>query len=141
MVFTIVLLLVTLASLLWSTPVNVAVSVPVRLLITAVLIVFFTFLYTAFVCDPEQMAARLAACGGELPGIAPGEETAAYLDGAISRMAALGAVYLLSVILLPELLGRFLGLPITLDGTPVLLLVCVVLDLAAEFRAYRARPE
>src|ERR1041385_7184919 len=53
MVFTIVLLLVTLASLLWATPLNVTVSVPVRLLITAVLIVFFTFVYTAFVCDPE----------------------------------------------------------------------------------------
>src|SRR5262249_23676875 len=113
----------------------------VRLVVTAVAIVFFTFLYTAFVCDPEQMAARLAACGGALPGVAPGEETAAYLDRAISRTAALGSIYLLVVMVVPELVMLYFALPVPLTGIPILVLVCVALDLMAEFRAYAAQPE
>ena len=89
----------------WVGTLNIALYAPVRLVGTAVLIVLFTFVYTAFVCDPEQMAARLAACGGALPGIAPGEATAAHLDRAISRTAAFGAAYLVVVMLLPELLS------------------------------------
>jgi preprotein translocase subunit SecY len=107
-----------------------------HLLVTAALIAFFTLLYTAFVCDPEQMAARLQALGGALPGIAPGEATAAHLDGVISRTAAFGAAYLVVVMLVPEFLTGFFGLPIAFGGTSILVLVCVVLDLTAEIRAY-----
>jgi preprotein translocase subunit SecY len=117
---------------------TLAPGTPLHLLVTAALIAFFTLLYTAFVCDPEQMAARLAACGGALPGIAPGEATAAHLDGVISRTAALGAAYLIVVLLLPEFLTSYFGLPIALGGTSILVLVCVLLDLAAEIRGYLA---
>src|SRR5262249_39080862 len=110
-----------------------------RLLVTAALIAFFTLLYTASVCDPEQMAARLAACGGALPGIAPGEATAAHLDTLISRTAAIGAAYLVVVMLLPDFLISFFRLPIVPGGTSILVLVCVFLDLSAEVRAYLAR--
>jgi preprotein translocase subunit SecY len=87
------------------------------------------------------MAARLAACGGALPGIAPGEATAAHLDGVISRTAAIGAAYLVVVMLLPDFLTSFFGLPIALGGTSILVLVCVLLDLMAEVRAYLAAVE
>lgn len=112
-----------------------------HLVVLAALIAFFTLVYTAFVCDPEQMAERLAACGGALPGIAPGEPTAAHLDGVISRTTAFGAGYLVVVMLLPDLLTTFFGLPIVLGGTSILVLVCVFLDLAAEIRAYLAPVE
>ena len=125
----------------WMTPLNFALGAPVRLLGSAVLIALLTFVYTAFVCDPEQMAARLAACGGGVPGIAPGEATAAYLDSAITRTTAFGAVYLIIVMVLPEALTTSIASPIDLGGTPILVLVCVVLDLAAEARAYRAPGE
>ena len=111
-----------------------------HVVVTAALIAFFTLLYTAFVCDPEQMAARLAALGGTLPGIAPGEATAAHLDGVISRTAVVGAAYLVVVLLLPEFLASFFGLPVALGGTSILVLVCVLLDLTAEARAYLAPP-
>lgn len=107
-----------------------------HLLVTAALIAFFTLLYTAFVCDPEQMAARLAALGGVLPGIAPGEATAAHLDSVISRTAAFGAAYLVVVMLVPDFLGSFFGLPLVLGGTSILVLVCVFLDLVAEIRTF-----
>ena len=109
-----------------------------HLVVIAALIAFFTLLYTAFVCDPEQMAARLAALGGTLPGIAPGEATAAHLDRVISRTAGFGAAYLVIVMLLPEFLASFVQLPAPLGGTSILVLVCVVLDLAAEIRGYWA---
>jgi preprotein translocase subunit SecY len=109
-----------------------------HLLVFAALIAFFTLLYTAFVCDPAQMAARLAALGGTLPGIAPGDATAAHLDSVISRTAGLGAAYLVVVMLLPDFLAGFFGLPMGLGGTSILVLVCVVLDLVAEVRGYLA---
>ena len=112
-----------------------------HLLVTAALIVLFTLVYTAFVCDPERMAARLAACGGALPGIAPGEATAAYLDRAISRTAAFGAAYLTLVMLLPEILTTHFELPFRLGGVSILVVVCVVLDLASEIQAYLAQAE
>jgi preprotein translocase subunit SecY len=109
-----------------------------HLLVTAALIAFFTLVYTAFVCDPERMAARLTAYGGTLPGIAPGEATAAHLDRVISRTAVSGAAYLVVVMLVPAFLASFFGLPIAPGGTSILVLVCVFLDLAAEVRAYLA---
>jgi preprotein translocase subunit SecY len=109
-----------------------------HLVVLAALIAFFTFVYTAFVCDPTDMAERLAARGGALPGIAPGEPTAAHLDSVISRTAAFGAGYLVVVMLLPDFLTSYFGLPIALGGTSILVLVCVLLDLAAEIRAYLA---
>jgi len=122
----------------WPDALRVALDYGTRLhlVVTALLIFFFTLVYTAFVCDPEQMAARLAACGGTLPGIAPGDATAAHLDSAISRTAMLGAAYLTFVMLLPEFLVSFFALPLAFGGTSILVLVCVVLDLAAEFKAH-----
>jgi preprotein translocase subunit SecY len=125
----------------WVGTLNITLYAPVRLVGTAVLIVLLTFVYTAFVCDPEQMAARLAACGGALPGIAPGEATAAYLDRAISRSAAIGAAYLVVVMVVPELVSSYLALPLMLDGTRILVVVCVVLDLMAEIRGRLAHAD
>ncbi len=145
MLLSILLALQSLAGLLgnlsgWFSPVEFAPGEPVRLAATVILIVLLTFVYTAFICDPDQMAARLAACGGALPGVAPGEATAAYLDRAISRSAAIGAVYLAVVIIVPELLTLYLALPVMLRGAPILLVVCVVLDLMAETRARLGHP-
>jgi preprotein translocase subunit SecY len=145
MLLSILLALHSLAGVLgnvsgWFSPVEFALGEPVRLAATTILIVLLTFVYTAFLCDPDQMAARLAACGGALPGIAPGEATAAYLDRAISRSAAIGAVYLAVVIIVPELLTLYLALPVMLQGAPILLVVCVVLDLMAETQARLAHP-
>jgi preprotein translocase subunit SecY len=145
MLSSIVLIVLSIATLLtdisgWVDALNITLGAPVRLGGTAVLMVLITFVYTAFVCDPEQMAARLAACGGMLPGIAPGEPTAAHLDRTISRTAAVGAAYLVVVMVVPEALSELLGLPILLGGTPILVLVCVGLDLAAQVRTYATEP-
>ena len=69
------------------------------------------------------MAARLAALGDNLPGIAPGEATAAHLASVISRSAGLGAAYLGIVMLLPGFLTSYFGPPIAVGGTSILVLV------------------
>jgi len=142
LLLTVVLIATTFAALFfegsqWPNKIQGALGHPLlHLVVFAALIAFFTLLYTAFVCDPTAMAARLAAAGGTLPGIPPGEATASHLDSVISRTAGLGAAYLVVVMLLPDFLTGFFGLPIALGGTSILVLVCVVLDLAAEIRGY-----
>src|SRR5712691_3694829 len=92
------------------------------------------------------MAARLAALGGALPGIAPGEATAAHLDRVISRTAGFGAAYLVLVMLLPDFLTSFFGLPIALGaaacvgpGEAGLVAVAVSVDRRLGARCRRRR--
>jgi preprotein translocase subunit SecY len=115
-------------------------STPVYLFVETVLIFVFMFAYTAFVCDPEQMAQSLEARGGAIVDVAPGEPTAAHLDGVLSRTALTGAIYLTLIVLLPIILtlvfpdfALFIG-----SGTAFLVLVCVTLDLRAQARALNA---
>lgn len=107
------------------------------LILYAILIIFCTFLYTASVLDPEQAAADLARLGGRLGTIEPGEATAEYLDRTISRTTFIGAIYLALVCLLPDLLIRFAQVPMYFGGTALLVTVCTILDLQAQFCAER----
>jgi preprotein translocase subunit SecY len=110
---------------------------PLHLLVSAAIILFFAFVYTAFVCDPEDMAEKLEKNGGTLPEIASGEATAAHLDLVVSRTAAIGATYLSLLILLPEILIRYWALPLSFPSTLLLVLVCAILDIEAQVRAER----
>jgi preprotein translocase subunit SecY len=108
---------------------------PLHLLVSAAIILFFAFVYTALVCDPDDMAEKLEKQGGALPEIASGEATAAHLDHAISRTAAIGATYLALLILLPEILIRYLGITFDFPSVSLLILVCATLDIEAQVRA------
>jgi preprotein translocase subunit SecY len=108
---------------------------PLHLLVWAAIIVFFAFVYTAFVCDPDDMAEKLEKHGGALPEIASGEATAAHLDHAISRTTAIGATYLALLILLPEILISYWGATFHFPSTSLLVLVCATLDIEAQVRA------
>jgi preprotein translocase subunit SecY len=109
----------------------------VYLILYALLIIFCSFFYTASVLDPEESAEKLNRLGGSLPGIAPGEPTAACLDRIVSRTALLGAVYLALGCLLPDLLIRYLHVPVYFGGTALLVTVSTMLDVNAQFRAGR----
>jgi len=115
-------------------------GMPLHQLVYAALIALFVFVYTAFVSDPEQMAHRLTTHGGVIPNIAPGDATAEHLDGLLTRVAAIGAVYLAFLMLLPELLITFLQVPFYLGGIPVLTLVCTTLDIEAQVRGLLETP-
>jgi preprotein translocase subunit SecY len=113
---------------------------PLHLLVGAAIILFFAFVYTAFVCDPEDMAEKLEKNGGALPEIASGEASAAHLDHVISRTTAIGAAYLALLMLLPEILISYSGATFSFPSVSLLIMVCATLDIEAQVRAERRLP-
>jgi preprotein translocase subunit SecY len=105
-----------------------------RVILTSVAIIILTFIYTAFVADPEHAADSLKKYGGVIPGVEPGEPTAEHLDRIVSYTTCIGAVYLGAVFLIPELLLTYSQAPFYLGGTTVLVVVCTVLDIETQVR-------
>ena len=85
---------------------------PLYMLVYAALIVFFAFFYTAVVFNPKDTADNLKKHGGFIPGIRPGQRTAEYIDYVLTRITAVGAIYLVLVCLLPEALISRVGVPV-----------------------------
>jgi preprotein translocase subunit SecY len=107
---------------------------PLFLALYLALIVFFAFLYTAFVVDPEHVADSLKKYGGVIPGIEPGEPTVEHLDRVVSYTTCIGSVYLAAIFLIPEILVTHYQSPFYLDGSSVLIMVCTVLDIETQVR-------
>ncbi len=122
----------------WSTLVDtqLAVGRPVYLALYGILIFGCTFFYTAYVFDPEEVAARLQQHGGTIRSITPGNDTITYLDHALSRTVVIGAAYFTAVCLLPELLTLYMRIPFYFGGLSLLILVCTVLDFDHQIRGY-----
>jgi preprotein translocase subunit SecY len=112
---------------------------PLYLVGYALAIVFCVYLYGAFVLDPEQAAEKLKRHGAAIPQVEPGEPTAAYLDNVVSRVTLIGAIYLVLICLIRELLLYRFDLPFYLGGTSLLILVCTVIDVEEQARAMRAQ--
>ncbi len=105
-----------------------------------VLIVFFTFFYTAVTFNPTDVAENIRKQGGFIPGIRPGQATADYIDRILSRLTTGGAVYLSLVCVLPEVLITQFGIPVSLastfGGTALLIIVGVAMDTLAQMEAH-----
>jgi preprotein translocase subunit SecY len=97
-------------------------------------IIFLALIYTAFLLSPAEVAEKLKQYGGGVPGIEPGEPTAALVDNVLSRTALLGAVYLAFICLIPEMLTAYAQVPIYLGGVPALIVVSTVLDIGQQIR-------
>ena len=83
-------------------------------------IVFFTFFYVSIIFNPDEVADNIRKYGGYIPGIRPGRRTAEYIDTVLSRLTAVGAVYLVVVCLIPEfLITGFKVQPIPFIGPPL----------------------
>ena len=102
------------------------------LLLEAVLIIVFTYFYTAVQFNPVDQADNLRKQGGYIPGIRPGPPTAQYLDRVLTRLTLPGSIYLAAVAVLPSLFIRYGGFSQAasraLGGTSVLIVVGVALD-------------
>jgi preprotein translocase subunit SecY len=109
---------------------------PLHILIYVALIVFFAFFYTAVVFNPKDTAENLKKYGGFLPGIRPGERTAEYIDYVLTRITAVGALYLAAVCVLPELLISYWGVPFYFGGTSLLIVVSVTMDTVAQVQSH-----
>jgi preprotein translocase subunit SecY len=98
----------------------------------ALLIVVFTYFYTAVQFNPVDQADNLRKYGGYIPGIRPGPPTAQYLDRVLTRLTLPGSIYLALVAVLPSLFIRYGGFSQAtsraLGGTSVLIVVGVALD-------------
>ncbi|MEB2846010.1 preprotein translocase subunit SecY [Rhizobiales bacterium RZME27] len=122
----------------WATMVISALGhgQPLFMLLYGLLIAFFAFFYTAIVFNPKETADNLKKHGGFIPGIRPGERTAEYIDYVLTRITVVGAVYLVFVCILPELLIARTGIPLALGGTSLLIVVSVTLDTVAQIQGH-----
>ena len=109
---------------------------PLFMAIYAALIIFFAFFYTAIVFNPADTADNLKKHGGYIPGIRPGERTADYIDYVLTRITAVGAIYLVIVCLLPEFLISASALPFYFGGTSLLIVVSVTMDTVAQVQGH-----
>ncbi len=99
-------------------------------------IIFFCFFYTALVFNAKETAENLKRSGAFIPGIRPGEQTAAYIDKVMSRLTLAGALYITAVCLLPEFLRAGWNVPFYFGGTSLLIVVVVVMDFMAQVQAH-----
>ncbi|MDP4593488.1 MAG: preprotein translocase subunit SecY, partial [Beijerinckiaceae bacterium] len=109
---------------------------PLYMLTYALLILFFAFFYTAIVFNPKETAENLQKHGGFIPGIRPGERTAAYIDNVLTKITVVGAGYLVIICLLPEFLVSYAALPFYFGGTSLLIVVSVTMDTVAQVHGH-----
>jgi preprotein translocase subunit SecY len=109
---------------------------PLHILVYVTLIIFFAFFYTAVVFNPKDTADNLRKYGGFLPGIRPGEKTAEYIDYVLTRITAVGALYLAAVCVLPELLISYAAVPFYFGGTSLLIAVSVTMDTVSQVQSH-----
>jgi preprotein translocase subunit SecY len=101
-----------------------------------VLIIVFTFFYTALLFNAQELSDQLKKSGGFIGGIRPGKQTADYFDYVLTRIAVIGALYLGTLAVLPNILMANLRIPLMLSGTSLLIVVGVALELAAQIESY-----
>jgi len=104
----------------------------VYLSLYVLLIIFFTYFWTATQFRPDQIASDMKKNGAFIPGIRQGRPTQDYLETTMSRITFMGAFFLAMIAILPNIVGRLLGISSTISyffgGTALLILVGVVLD-------------
>ncbi len=108
-------------------------------IVLALMIIFFTFFYTAIVFDPRQVAENMRKNGGFIPGVRPGRPTEEYIDAILTRVTVPGSVFLALVAIMPVFVAnlgvtssfsRFFG------GTSLLIIVGVTIDTLKQIESY-----
>src|ERR687884_25889 len=107
------------------------------LIIYALLILMFTYFYTAVQFNPIEHADNLKKSGGYVPGIRPGQPTAIYLKNVLTRITLFGAIFLAAIAVLPYFITGFMNLPngLFLGGTSMLIVVGVSLDAVRQLES------
>ena len=109
---------------------------PLNILLFTGFIVFFCFFYTALMFSPQEVADNLKRSGAFVPGIRPGQQTANYIDGVLTRLTVFGSAYIALVCLLPQFLVVMFNVPFYLGGTSMLIVVVVVMDFMAQVQSH-----
>ena len=101
-------------------------------MLSAFLILFFTYFYTSIIFNPIDIAENLKKQGGFIPGVKPGARTAEYIDTVLSRITLPGAIFLTLIALLPIAIADAFSVPFNFGGTSLLIVVGVALDTLAQ---------
>jgi preprotein translocase subunit SecY len=105
------------------------------IILLAVLVVFFTYFYTAIQFDPERQADMIQRQGGFIPGIRPGRATVRYLEHVLSRITLPGAIYLAVVTVLPSIFGWWWNVPVGLSGVSIIIVAGVALETTKQIES------
>ncbi len=125
-----------LASVMQDVAAALGFGQPLYTVLYTVLIIFFTFFYTALVFNSRETADNLKKSGAFIPGIRPGLHTAEYIDKVLTRLTLWGALYVAAVCVLPILLIAREGVSFNFGGTSLLIVVVVVMDFMAQLQAH-----
>ncbi len=103
-----------------------------------VMVIFFTYFYTAVTWNPADVADNMRKYGGFIPGLRPGKPTAQYLDRVLSRLTLAGALFLGFIAVMPYVMAAITNMPTTFlyfGGTGLLIVVGVALDTMKQMEA------
>lgn len=110
---------------------------PLYLILYAILIVVFTFFYTAITFNPANMADNMKKYGGFIPGIRPGKNTTVYIDHIMTRITLSGALFLAIIAILPNILIKITGITtFYFGGTSLLIMVGVALETVQQIESH-----
>jgi len=101
----------------------------------ALLIVFFTYFYSAISFNPVDVAENIKKNGGFIPGLRPGRPTSDYISKVMSRITLFGAIFLAAIAVLPAIIMGLTGLELYFGGTALLIVVGVALDTMKQLEA------
>ncbi len=99
------------------------------------LIIFFTYFYTAIQYNPIEMANNMKKNGGFIPGIRPGKTTSDYISKSMTKITLAGAIFLGIIAVLPILMSQFAGINISIGGTSLLIMVGVALETVKQMES------
>jgi preprotein translocase subunit SecY len=101
-----------------------------------IMIIFFTYFYTAVIFNPVDLAENFKRQGGFIPGIRPGARTAEFIDRVLTRITLPGALFLAAIAVLPMYMIRMINVPFYFGGTSLLICVGVALDTIQQMESH-----
>ena len=101
-----------------------------------VLIMFFTYFYTAIIFNPMDLSENLKKQGGFIPGVKPGSRTAEYIDQVLSRVTLPGSLFLVAIAMMPMAIFGLANVPFQFGGTSLLIVVGVALDTVQQMQQH-----
>ena len=109
---------------------------PLYTTVYVLMIIFFSYFYTAIVFNPVDIADNLKKYGGFIPGIRPGKKTSDYLYRVLTRITLGGALYLSAVCVLPDIFYKGFNVPFYFGGTSLLIVIGVALDTVSQIESH-----
>ncbi|MFA6583962.1 MAG: preprotein translocase subunit SecY, partial [Elusimicrobiaceae bacterium] len=104
--------------------------------IYGLLIVFFCYFYNSVSINPKELAENMKKWGGFIPGIRPGESTAAHIEWILNRITFGGALFVVAIAIVPDVMRQKMNIPFYFGGTTLLIVVGVALDTLSQLEAH-----